>query len=164
MIWRLWCNHVVWNTLYHWRSRFHWIYHRDQRLQRINNVTFLENKSGGGNQSFLWSHWYRLDSGLVMSALSFKTKLDSLLSHFLTCMQWIPQIHLWCGTCWPASRPGLFCPLACKCISVLSLMVWYVLVYLWKQWSTWYDTWQEVSEGYNWICVLVICKVGFYCR
>ena len=23
------------------------------------------------------------------------------LTCFFACMQWIPQIHLWCGTCWP---------------------------------------------------------------
>ena len=28
----------------------------------------------------------------------FKTRVDHLLACFITCMQWIPQIHLWCNT------------------------------------------------------------------
>ena len=37
---------------------------------------------------------------LVTSALGFKTRADPSLACFLTCAQWIPQIHLWCDTCW----------------------------------------------------------------
>ena len=31
-----------------------------------------------------------------MSALGFKARVYPLLACFLTCVQWIPQIHLWC--------------------------------------------------------------------
>ena len=30
----------------------------------------------------------------------FKAEVDSSLVCFSACMQWIPQIHLWCNTCW----------------------------------------------------------------
>ena len=36
----------------------------------------------------------------VTSALGFKARVDPLLACFLACMQWIPQIQLWCNTCW----------------------------------------------------------------
>ena len=35
---------------------------------------------------------------MVMYVLGLKAWVDSLLVCFLTCMQWIPQIHLWCDT------------------------------------------------------------------
>ena len=38
---------------------------------------------------------------LVTSTLSFKARVDTSLPCFLACMQWIPQIHLWCNTCQP---------------------------------------------------------------
>ena len=33
----------------------------------------------------------------------FKKKIwwKPVLAYFVTCTQWIPQIHLWCNTCWP---------------------------------------------------------------
>ena len=34
-------------------------------------------------------------------ALRLKASVNSLLTWFISCIQWIPQIHLWCGTCWP---------------------------------------------------------------
>ena len=30
-----------------------------------------------------------------------KGRVDPLLVCFLACVQWIPQIHLWCHSCWP---------------------------------------------------------------
>ena len=30
----------------------------------------------------------------------FKARVDPSLACFVTCMQWIPEIHLWCNTCW----------------------------------------------------------------
>ena len=30
-----------------------------------------------------------------------KARVDLSFAFFVTCMQWIPQIHLWCDTCWP---------------------------------------------------------------
>ena len=47
-----------------------------------------------GHQSFLW---FGL---LVISALGFKTREDSSLACFVACVQWIPEIHLWCDACW----------------------------------------------------------------
>ena len=38
---------------------------------------------------------------LVMPALSFKVGVDALLAFVVACVPWIPQIHLWCDTCWP---------------------------------------------------------------
>ena len=32
---------------------------------------------------------------------SFKVWMDPLLVWFVAWVQWIPQIHLWCDTCWP---------------------------------------------------------------
>ena len=34
------------------------------------------------------------------SVLGFKARMDSSLVCFLTCVQWIPQIHIWYDTCW----------------------------------------------------------------
>ena len=47
----------------------------------------------------LWSHLYPCFGLLVMSALGFKARVDPSLVCFLACMQWTPQIHLWCNTC-----------------------------------------------------------------
>ena len=55
----------------------------------------------GGHQSFLCGHWYPCFGLLVTSALGFKAKVDPWLTYFLTYIQWIPQIHLWCDTCLP---------------------------------------------------------------
>ena len=63
-------------------------------------ATFLK-KIFGGHKSFLWGHWYPCFGPVVMSTLGFKARGDPLLVCFLTCVQWIPQIHLWCDTCWP---------------------------------------------------------------
>ena len=38
---------------------------------------------------------------LVTSALGFKARVDPSLGCFLACVHWIPQIHIWCVTCWP---------------------------------------------------------------
>ena len=37
---------------------------------------------------------------LVTSAMGYKARMESLLLCFLTCAQWIPQIHPFCDTCW----------------------------------------------------------------
>ena len=163
MIWRLWCNHVVWSTLYHWRSRFHWIYHRDQRLQRINNVTFLENKFGG-HQSFLWSHWYRLDFGLwtgdVCPEFQNQVGFFALIFPYVHAMDSSdsPLVRYLLTSWQPAWQPSLFDPLTCKCISLLNLNDMVCPGVLVEN-----DRLVMLSEGYNWICALVTCKVGFYC-
>ena len=36
---------------------------------------------------------------LVMSVLGFKVRVDPFLAWFVACIQWIPQIRLWCNTC-----------------------------------------------------------------
>ena len=46
------------------------------------------------------SHWYPSFGLLVMSDPGFKARVDPLLACFLICMQWNPQIHFWCDTCW----------------------------------------------------------------
>ena len=58
-------------------------------------------KKIGGHRSLLWSYWYPCFGLQVTSSLGFKARVDSLLAFFVTCMQWIPQIHLCCNTCWP---------------------------------------------------------------
>ena len=55
----------------------------------------------GVHESFLWGHWYPCFGLLVTSPLGFKARVDPLLACFLTCAQRIPEIHLWCDTCWP---------------------------------------------------------------
>ena len=35
----------------------------------------------------------------VTCSLGFKDNMDPLFVCFLTCMQWIPQLHLWCNNC-----------------------------------------------------------------
>ena len=51
-----------------------------------------------GKSVLFMSHWYPCFGLLVTSPLGFKARVDPL---FVTCAQWIPQIHLWCDTCWP---------------------------------------------------------------
>ena len=52
-------------------------------------------------QSFGWGHLIPLLCGLlVMSALGFKARICLSLLCSITCMQWFPQIYLWCNT-WP---------------------------------------------------------------
>ena len=53
-----------------------------------------------GQQSFLWGHWYPYFGLLVTSTLGFKARVVLSLAWLIACMQWIPQIHLWCNTCW----------------------------------------------------------------
>ena len=62
------------------------------------NVFFF--KIFGGHKSFLWGHWYPCFGLLAMSPLGFKARVDPSLVCFVACMQWIPEIHLWCHTCW----------------------------------------------------------------
>ena len=52
-----------------------------------------------GHRSFLWIHWclnfwWHLPLG---SNLGWIPSLPC----FIACVKWIPQIHLWCDTCWP---------------------------------------------------------------
>ena len=54
----------------------------------------------GGHKSFSWGHWYLYFGLLAMSPLGFKARVDPSLVCFVACMQWIPDIHLWCDTCW----------------------------------------------------------------
>ena len=73
-----------------------------KRMEIILNGTqriFFENF--GGHQSFLWGHWYPCFGCLVMSALSFKASVDPLFLCFITHLQLIPHIQLWCDTCSP---------------------------------------------------------------
>ena len=52
--------------------------------------------------SFLWGHWCRCFGVLVMSALGSNPGWIPLLTcFFITSIQWTPQIHFWCNTCWP---------------------------------------------------------------
>ena len=56
----------------------------------------------GRRQSFNMRPLIPLFVGLLMtSALGFKATVEPLFLSLLTCMQWIPQIHLWCDTCYP---------------------------------------------------------------
>ena len=54
----------------------------------------------GGHKSFSWGHWYPFFGLLAMSPLGFKARVDPSLVCFVACVQWIPEIHLWCDTCW----------------------------------------------------------------
>ena len=45
------------------------------------------------NKSFLWGHWYYF--GLLTTSV-----LVLKVACFVTCMQWILQIHLWSNRCW----------------------------------------------------------------
>ena len=49
----------------------------------------------------------------VACSLGFQDSMDPLLFCFLTCIQWIPQLHLWCNTCWSLDKQhgNLFDPL-----------------------------------------------------
>ena len=47
------------------------------------------------------------------SALCFKARVDPSRVWFVACMQFIPQIHLWCDTCWPSTQKSLFDPRTC---------------------------------------------------
>ena len=56
-----------------------------------------------GHNSFLYRHSYPCFGFLVMPALGFKARVDSLLTCFLIYVQQIPQIQIWCDTCLPLS-------------------------------------------------------------
>ena len=64
----------------------------------------------------LWGYWYPCFWLLKSSALGFKTRVESILPWCLTCVQWIPQIHLWCNT-W-AWQSRLFDPHTCTHTSI----------------------------------------------
>ena len=65
------------------------------------DLFFFLNFIFGWHKSLLWGQWYPFLGLQVMSALSFKAKVESSLVYFLTCISWIPQILLWCDVCWP---------------------------------------------------------------
>ena len=60
---------------------------------------FLE----GISPSFLWG--LGCYGNLVMSALGFKVRMDPSRACLAACIQWIPQIHLWCNNCRPLDGP-----------------------------------------------------------
>ena len=55
-----------------------------------------EGKSLSGGMG---GRWYPCCGLLVTSFQGFKARVDSLFVYFITCMLWIPHIHLWCDTC-----------------------------------------------------------------
>ena len=68
----------------------------------------------------LWGHWYSYYWLLVTSALDFKP----LLTFFVTCVQLIPQAHLWCDTCWPLG--GQHCSWAVLiCVDLFGYQIWW---------------------------------------
>ena len=74
-----------------WTSLLYWY------IWTMANLFF---KIFGGHKSFLWGHWYPCFGLLMTSSLGFKARVDPSLEYFVTCMPWIPEIHLWCDTCW----------------------------------------------------------------
>ena len=63
----------------------------------------------GRHQFFLCGHWYPCFGFQVTSALGFKTRVDFIACMLVACAQWIPQIYLWCDTCWPlGSQHGIW--------------------------------------------------------
>ena len=60
---------------------------------------FFKKKFLGGQS--LWGHSHPSCGLLVTSALGFKTSVNPSLLCVVVCLQWNPQIHLWCDTCWP---------------------------------------------------------------
>ena len=83
----------------------HWNHHpphqknwqRDKRSPLSEKRIFL-NKFLKDTSPFLSGHCYPCFGLLVTSALGFKARVDPLFACFLTCMQWMPQIHLWSNT------------------------------------------------------------------
>ena len=51
-------------------------------------------KCFGGHESFSWGHWYHCFWTSDNICSGFQSQDGSF-----ACVQWIPQIHLWCGTC-----------------------------------------------------------------
>ena len=72
-------------------------------------VFFLILKKKMWTNVLLWGHWYFSSELLVMSPLGFKTRVGRLIRTWQRCM-WcmIPEIHLWCDTCWPLDGRSLF--------------------------------------------------------
>ena len=56
---------------------------------------FLKNNLGG--TTVPWCLCFGL---LVIYALGYKARVDHSIAYFLTCVQWIYQIHLWCDIWW----------------------------------------------------------------
>ena len=67
----------------------------------ISELSFFFIKFFGGHESFWWGHWYPYFGLLETSPLGFKARMDPSLACFVACMQWFPEIHLWCDTRWP---------------------------------------------------------------
>ena len=59
-------------------------------------ANYFFSKTLGGHLGLLISLFWTCND----VCLCFKFRVDSLLVCFLTFVQWIPQIHLWCNTCW----------------------------------------------------------------
>ena len=55
----------------------------------------------GGHNSLLWGQWCPCFVLLGTFSLGFKAGVDPSFACFVTCVQWILQIHLTCDTCWP---------------------------------------------------------------
>ena len=55
----------------------------------------------GEHQSFLWGHWYPCFGLLVMTALYFKARVDTLACVLCHLHAMKSKIHVWCDTCWP---------------------------------------------------------------
>ena len=74
-----------------------------QRINEIPSLSFnfisIEDVFLEDNESFLRVHWYPCFGLLVTSALGFKVRVDLSVLFFVTCMQWILQIHPQCNTC-----------------------------------------------------------------
>ena len=65
-------------------------------------VSFIFFKKIGEYRSFLWGHWYPCFGFLVTFPLGFKARVGSLTCTWQRCRCYIlPEIHLWCDTCWP---------------------------------------------------------------
>ena len=70
-------------------------------LQRKIPWTIFSLNNFEGQRFCLWGYWHLCFGLLVIFALGFKARVDPSLACFLAFLQWIPQIHLWCDTCWP---------------------------------------------------------------
>ena len=81
-----------------------WVRSSSVSFLRLSFLTFFCNnfwvnlKSFCLNKSFSGGHWYPCFGLLVTSPLGFKARVNFSLACFLTCVQWISQIHLWCDT------------------------------------------------------------------
>ena len=68
--------------------------HKDLNKKTIENRQQTLNNFFGGISPFLWGHRYPCFGFLVISAIGFKTRVDSSVVYFVAFMQWIPEISL----------------------------------------------------------------------